>query len=134
MAYIILANFYEMPGDIGYSQLQIRNNPKTKRKVLAWMTGANLNILSYWSKTDLFKQKHFVKGAGILTYELDLTSLARFSSANSQNDSTRRLISESNHDIIRYASMITKLAENITGFAVICTFLLVIHSQKTTVT
>ncbi len=28
-----------MPGDIGYSQLQIRNNSKTKKKLLAWMTG-----------------------------------------------------------------------------------------------
>ena len=28
-----------MPGDIGYSQLQIRDNHKTKKKILAWMTG-----------------------------------------------------------------------------------------------
>ena len=28
-----------MPGDIGYSQLQTRENGKTKRKLLAWMTG-----------------------------------------------------------------------------------------------
>ena len=34
-----IANFYEMPGDMSYSQLQIRDNPKTKKKILAWMTG-----------------------------------------------------------------------------------------------
>ncbi len=28
-----------MPGDIGYSQLQVRENIKTKKKTLAWMTG-----------------------------------------------------------------------------------------------
>jgi hypothetical protein len=67
-----------MPGDIGYSQLQIRNNPKTKKKTLAWMTGG-----------------------GILTYELDLTALSKFSWSSNQNESSRRLISESNQDIIR---------------------------------
>jgi hypothetical protein len=39
--FIHLANYYEMPGDIGYSQLQIRDNVKTKRKTLAWMTGSH---------------------------------------------------------------------------------------------
>lgn len=37
------ANFYEMPSDIGYSQLQIRNNPKSKKKFLAWMTGKEIH-------------------------------------------------------------------------------------------
>jgi hypothetical protein len=36
-----LANFFEMPGDMGYSQLQIRNNTRNKKKTLAWMTGQN---------------------------------------------------------------------------------------------
>ena len=68
-----------MPGDIGYSQLQIRDNLKTKKKLLAWMTGG-----------------------GVLTYELDLMSLAKFSTPQS-NDNFKRLISEPNQDIIRLA-------------------------------
>ena len=72
-----------MPGDIGYSQLQIRNQPKSKKKTLAWMTGG-----------------------GILTYELDLTSLSKFSASSNQSDNTRRLISESNQDIIRFVEHI----------------------------
>lgn len=73
------ANFYEMPGDIGYSQLQIRTNNKTKKKLLAWMTGG-----------------------GILTHEFDLTSLAKFSNFNVSSDANKRLISESNQEIISY--------------------------------
>ena len=38
-----------MPGDIGYSQLQIRNNPKTKKKTLAWMTG--FFKVKFWMQT-----------------------------------------------------------------------------------
>ena len=39
----------------------------------------------------------------MLTYELDLLSLAKFSAFNQQNDSlTKRLISEPNSDIISY--------------------------------
>ena len=66
-----------MPGDLGYSQLQIRDNIKTKKKMLAWMTGG-----------------------GVLTYELDLMSLAKFSTSQ-HNDNFKRLISEPNQDIIR---------------------------------
>lgn len=47
------ANYYEMPGDIGYSQLQIRDNHKTKKKTLAWMTGRNIlhiTAISIFSK------------------------------------------------------------------------------------
>ena len=75
--FVTKANFYEMPGDIGYSQLQIRDNLKTKKKLLAWMTGG-----------------------GVLTYELDLMSLAKFSTSQS-NDNFKRLISEPNQYIIR---------------------------------
>lgn len=78
-----------MPGDIGYSQLQIRNNPKSKKKMLAWMTGG-----------------------GILTYELDLTSLSKFSSSTYQSESSRRLISESSQDIIRLKEYSYKLISN----------------------
>ena len=68
-----------MPGDIGYSQLQIRDNFKTKKKTLAWMTGG-----------------------GILTYELDSLSLIKFSALTVQNDIMKRLISEANQEIIRF--------------------------------
>ncbi|CAF1037381.1 unnamed protein product [Brachionus calyciflorus] len=74
-----LANYHEMPGDLGHSQLHIRNSTKARKKTLAWMAGA-----------------------GVLIFELDPFSLAKFSAANYHNESIKRLINESNHDIISY--------------------------------
>lgn len=74
-----LANYFEMPGDIGYSQLLIRDNIKIKKKTLAWMTGG-----------------------GILTYEMDLISMIKFSALTVQNDLLKRLINETNQEIISY--------------------------------
>lgn len=33
-----------MPGDIGFSQLTVRNNYKAKKRILAWMTGNFIRI------------------------------------------------------------------------------------------
>ena len=79
-----LANFFEMPGDIGYSQLLIRNNntKKNRKKTLAWMTGG-----------------------GIFLFEFDSFALAKFSAANFQNESVKRIINDTNHEIISYPQM-----------------------------
>lgn len=66
-----------MPADFGYSQLQIRDNNKTRKKTLAWMAGA-----------------------GILIFELDPFALAKFSAANFQTEDIKHLINDSNHVII----------------------------------
>ncbi len=68
-----------MPGNIGYSQLHIRDNPRTKRKTLAWMTSG-----------------------GVLTYEIELISLIKFSALTVQNDLLKRLINEASQEIISY--------------------------------
>jgi hypothetical protein len=74
-----LANYYEMPGDLGHSVLRVRDNAKTRRKTLAWMTGG-----------------------GVLTHELDPLALIKFSAFTPQSDLLKRLISEAGQEVIGY--------------------------------
>ena len=45
---------------------------------------------------------HIISAGGILIFEFDLNMLAKFSANSSASESTKRLINESNHDIVSY--------------------------------
>ena len=79
----IEANFYEMPGDIGFSQLHVKSGKNKQLKRVAWMTGG-----------------------GVSLYELDIASLDKFSSMNVSGSGSalaaKHLITQSNQEIISY--------------------------------
>ena len=49
----------------------------------------------------LLKLKIYFTGGGVLTYEVDPLSLIKFSALTVQNDILKRLINETNQEIIR---------------------------------
>jgi hypothetical protein len=97
-----LANFFEMPGDMGYSQLQIRNNTRNKKKTLAWMTGKS-NFFLFLKTMSCLETLVvvFFQGGGSFVAEFDSTILAKFSVKNFEHESVKRILNENNHEIIR---------------------------------
>jgi hypothetical protein len=63
----------------GCGQLQLKSNSRTRKKTLAWM-----------------------HGGGVLVFEFDPFSLAKFSTANFFNENTKRLINEGLFQNLRY--------------------------------